>query len=148
MKKSGVLVSSDDAHAVNFREIRMGKIAPNTLYRSSHQIKNMEQEKVISMLAANAKIAAVSGRTNHITSQIVYFRLYAGDTQYPRTFGSETNTRQLTAMPKNRLALFTVSLVSVSGAPRLPSLSLLQPVQEEAHYHTMWDRHLLSFHSK
>jgi len=59
MKKSGILVSSNDAQAVNFREIRMGKIAPHALYRSSHPIKDLEQEKAISMLAANAKIAAV-----------------------------------------------------------------------------------------
>ena len=59
MKKSGILSSSDDAQAVNFREICMGNIAPHTLYRSSHPIKENKQEKIISMLASDAKIAAV-----------------------------------------------------------------------------------------
>jgi protein tyrosine/serine phosphatase len=58
MKKSGVIISGD-AEAVNFREIRMGNIAPNTLYRSSHPIKSDKQEKVISMLAEYLRIAAV-----------------------------------------------------------------------------------------
>jgi protein tyrosine/serine phosphatase len=58
MKKRGIIISND-AQAVNFREIRMGKIAPNTLYRSSHPIKDNDQEKVISLLAARARIAAV-----------------------------------------------------------------------------------------
>ena len=57
MKKS--IITGNDAQAVNFREIRMGSIAPNTLYRSSHPIKDNKQEKIISMLAANAKIAGV-----------------------------------------------------------------------------------------
>ena len=53
------IITGNDAQAVNFREIRMGKIAPNTLYRSSHPIKDLKQEKMVSMLAANAKIAAI-----------------------------------------------------------------------------------------
>jgi len=57
MKES--IITGNDAQAVNFREIRMGNIAPNTLYRSSHPIKDLKQEKTISMLAANAKIASV-----------------------------------------------------------------------------------------
>ena len=57
MSKS--IIIGNDAQAVNFREIRMGRIAPNTLYRSSHPIKDNKQEKIISMLAANAKIAGV-----------------------------------------------------------------------------------------
>jgi protein tyrosine/serine phosphatase len=57
MNKS--IITGNDAQAVNFREIRMGNIAPNILYRSSHPIKENKQEKIISMLAANAKIAAV-----------------------------------------------------------------------------------------
>ena len=57
MSKS--IIIGNDAQAVNFREIRMGNIAPNTLYRSSHPIKDNKQEKVISMLASNARIAAV-----------------------------------------------------------------------------------------
>ena len=57
-EKGGVMILSD-AQAVNFREIRMGKIAPNILYRSSHPIKDDKQEPVISMLAAGARIAAI-----------------------------------------------------------------------------------------
>jgi hypothetical protein len=57
MKES--VITGNDAQAVNFREIRMGKIAPNTLYRSSHPIKDNKQEKTISLLAANAKITTV-----------------------------------------------------------------------------------------
>ena len=57
MNKS--IITGNGAQAVNFREIRMGKIAPNTLYRSSHPIKDLKQEKIISMLASNAKIAAI-----------------------------------------------------------------------------------------
>jgi len=58
MTKSGI-ITKGDAQAVNFREIRVGNIAPNTLYRSSHPIKGDEQEKVISLLAAKARIGAV-----------------------------------------------------------------------------------------
>ena len=50
---------SDDAQAVNFREIRAGNIAPRTLYRSSHPIKDNKQEKIISLLAATTRIATV-----------------------------------------------------------------------------------------
>ena len=53
------IITGNDAQAVNFREIRIGRIAPNTLYRSSHPIKDLKQEKAISMLASNAKIAAI-----------------------------------------------------------------------------------------
>jgi len=64
MRKSGLIIpgnifGSDDAHAVNFREVRMGNIAPKTLYRSSHPIKDNKQEKIISLLAASTGIAAV-----------------------------------------------------------------------------------------
>ena len=64
MKKSSIIIpgesgASHNAQEVNFREIRMGHIAPNTLFRSSHPIKENKQEKVISMLAAKAKIGAV-----------------------------------------------------------------------------------------
>ena len=55
----GSIITVDDAQAVNFREIRMGEIPPKTLYRSSHPIKDNKQEKVISMLASSAKIAAI-----------------------------------------------------------------------------------------
>jgi len=58
MTKSGIIISGD-AGAVNFREISAGNIAPNTLYRSSHPIKDDRQEPVISMLASSARIAAV-----------------------------------------------------------------------------------------
>ncbi|MCL2066921.1 MAG: tyrosine-protein phosphatase [Treponema sp.] len=37
----------------------MGNIAPGILYRSSHPIKDLMQEKTISILANNARIAAV-----------------------------------------------------------------------------------------
>ena len=57
MKKN--ILTEDDVQAVNFREIRVGKIAPNTLYRSSHPIKELKQERAVSMLAANARIAAI-----------------------------------------------------------------------------------------
>jgi len=58
MEKTGI-INSKDAQAVNFREIHMGNIAPNILYRSSHPIKYLKQEKIISKLAENAKVAAV-----------------------------------------------------------------------------------------
>jgi len=48
-----------DAQSVNFREIRMGNIAPNILYRSSHPIINNKQEKAISLLAAKTNILTV-----------------------------------------------------------------------------------------
>ncbi|GBU28083.1 hypothetical protein R84B8_01641 [Treponema sp. R8-4-B8] len=57
MKKNGQI--SDGAENVNFREIRMGNIAPNTLYRSSHPIKDNEQEEIISLLAAQNKIQTI-----------------------------------------------------------------------------------------
>jgi hypothetical protein len=50
---------SDDAQAVNFREICMGSIAPGLLYRSSHPVKDNKQEPTISMLASRARIAAI-----------------------------------------------------------------------------------------
>jgi len=66
MRKSGIIVPND-AQAVNFREIRIGNIAPNTLYRSSHPIKDLKQEKTISMLASTAKIAAVINLSDNIS---------------------------------------------------------------------------------
>jgi protein tyrosine/serine phosphatase len=57
MTKSGIIISND-AEA-NFREIRVGNIAPKTLYRSSHPIKDDKQEPVISILASSAGIAAI-----------------------------------------------------------------------------------------
>ena len=50
---------SSDAQSVNFREICMGAIAPNTLFRSSHPIKENNQDKIISQLAGFTKIASV-----------------------------------------------------------------------------------------
>jgi len=47
------------SHADNFREIRMGNIAVNTLFRSSHPIKDNKQEKSISMLASKVNIKTV-----------------------------------------------------------------------------------------
>jgi protein tyrosine/serine phosphatase len=52
-------MASKEAQAVNFREIRVGSIAPNTLYRSSHPILDDKQTATISLLAANTRIAAV-----------------------------------------------------------------------------------------
>jgi hypothetical protein len=49
----------DEAGSVNFREIRVGSIAPNMLYRSSHPIQDNRQEPVIALLAAKYRIAAV-----------------------------------------------------------------------------------------
>ena len=57
MKK--VIITPDNAQTANFREVHMGNIAPGILYRSSHPIKDNKQEKIISMLANNARIAAV-----------------------------------------------------------------------------------------
>jgi len=58
MKKSGIIIPGG-AETVNFREIRMGNIAPNILYRSSHPIKGNEQERVISLLAAQNNIKTI-----------------------------------------------------------------------------------------
>jgi len=58
MGKSG-LIFKGDAESVNFREVRMGNIAPNILYRCSHPIKDNKQDKFISMLTAQAKIQTV-----------------------------------------------------------------------------------------
>jgi protein tyrosine/serine phosphatase len=58
MNKKGINIS-DAAQSVNFREICVGNIAPDTLYRSSHPIQDNRQKMVISMLAAKYHIAAV-----------------------------------------------------------------------------------------
>ena len=58
MKESGI-ITSNGAEKVNFREIRVGKIAPNTLYRSSHPIKDNQQDKIISLLASQARIQSI-----------------------------------------------------------------------------------------
>jgi len=78
MRKNGI-ITSNGAEAVNFREIRMGNIAPYKLYRSSHPIKNNEQEKIISMLAEQARIAAVinlSDNNQEITQKAIFAPWY------------------------------------------------------------------------
>jgi protein tyrosine/serine phosphatase len=65
-RNNGILISSD-AERVNFREIRIGKIAPNTFYRSSHPIKDNKQDKIISLLAAQNKIKAVINLSDTIS---------------------------------------------------------------------------------
>jgi len=78
MRKTGIITSSE-AKAVNFREICMGNIAPYKLYRSSHPIKNNEQEKIISILAEQAQIAAVinlSDNNHEITQKAVFAPWY------------------------------------------------------------------------
>lgn len=62
--------------SVNFREIVMGNIAPNTLYRSSHPIKDNKQDKSISLLASNARIAAIIN-LHDTTSGIIGKSMYA-----------------------------------------------------------------------
>jgi len=99
------MVTIEDAQAVNFREIRVGRIAPNTLYRSSHPIKDNKQDKVVSMLASFAKIAAVinlcdtnSGIAGkrfllHVTYRLV--REFGKDIRYfaPWKIGSSSSGR-------------------------------------------------------
>jgi protein tyrosine/serine phosphatase len=78
MRKNGITISSG-AQAVNFREIRIGNIAPNTLYRSSHPIKDYKQEPVISMLASTARIAAIlnlSDNTSEINGKAIFAPWY------------------------------------------------------------------------
>jgi len=58
MTKNDITVTND-AQAVNFREICMGRIAPGTLYRSSHPVKENKQERAVSLLASSARIATV-----------------------------------------------------------------------------------------
>jgi len=58
MKKHNGIISND-SNSVNFREIRLGNIAPNTLFRSSHPIKDNKQEKAVSILASKAKINTI-----------------------------------------------------------------------------------------
>ena len=55
MEKTNII----SVQSVNFREICIGNIAPNTLFRSSHPVKENVQEKVISLLAAKLKIKTV-----------------------------------------------------------------------------------------
>jgi protein tyrosine/serine phosphatase len=46
-------------NSTNFREIKLGKIAQNVLYRSSHPIYNGKQVKDIILFANNAKIKTI-----------------------------------------------------------------------------------------
>jgi len=48
-----------NANSANFREVRMGNIAPNILFRSSHPIKENKQDKTISFLAQKVNISTV-----------------------------------------------------------------------------------------
>ena len=57
--KGKYIIIPGDAQSVNFREICMGSIAPETLYRSSHPIQDNKQERVIAFLVARARIATV-----------------------------------------------------------------------------------------
>jgi len=52
-------IINPNINTVNFREIHFGNIAANTLYRSSHPIKENKQEKTVSLLAANAGIRTI-----------------------------------------------------------------------------------------
>jgi protein tyrosine/serine phosphatase len=77
MKQSQII--SSDAQAVNFREIRMGSIAPGKLYRSSHPIKDNKQERTISLLATESRIMTVlnlSDNTPEITRKAFYAPWY------------------------------------------------------------------------
>jgi protein tyrosine/serine phosphatase len=77
MKQNKIILS--DAQAVNFREIRMGSIAPGKLYRSSHPIKDNKQEKTISLLATESRIMTVlnlSDTTAVITKKAFYAPWY------------------------------------------------------------------------
>ena len=57
MKSSKIFLPS--ANSANFREICMGNIVPNKLFRSSHPIKENKQEETISMLAQKVNISTV-----------------------------------------------------------------------------------------
>jgi protein tyrosine/serine phosphatase len=77
MKQSQII--SNDAQAVNFREIRMGRIAPGKLYRSSHPIKDNKQERIISLLATESRIMTVlnlSDNKAEITRKAFYAPWY------------------------------------------------------------------------
>jgi protein tyrosine/serine phosphatase len=45
--------------SANFREIRMGGIGPGILYRSSHPIEDGREDRAITKLAAQSRIAAI-----------------------------------------------------------------------------------------
>ena len=63
----------------NFREITMGKIAPGTLYRSSHPINNDKQVKEVILAVNHAKIKTVinlSDSIQSLQSRIIYCPWY------------------------------------------------------------------------
>jgi protein tyrosine/serine phosphatase len=85
MEQKGIAIS-DDAQSVNFREIRVGNIAPAMLYRSSHPIQDNRQEPILSLLAAKYRIAAVinlSDNASELKRKVFlapwYKRLFAKD---------------------------------------------------------------------
>jgi protein tyrosine/serine phosphatase len=75
MKNKSINIS-DNAQSVNFREIRVGNIAPNVLYRSSHPIQANRQEPIISILAARHRIAAVINLSD-TNSEVKWKALFA-----------------------------------------------------------------------
>jgi protein tyrosine/serine phosphatase len=86
MRKASIIIPCD-AEAVNFREICMGSIAPNTLYRSSHPIKDNKQDRIISLLAAQARIATVlnlSDTNSEITEKAIFAPWYNKLLKYNR----------------------------------------------------------------
>jgi protein tyrosine/serine phosphatase len=115
MKKNSIIISGD-AESVNFREIRMGGIAPNTLYRSSHPIKENKQDRIISLLVAQARIAAVlnlSDTNSEITRKAIFAPWYNKLLKNGRvlalgmdfSFSSENFTKKL----KKALQFITIS---------------------------------------
>ena len=72
--------------SLNFREINKGKISPNTLYRSSHPIRNGMQVDDIILTANNAKIKTIINLSDDMSlleSKIEncswYKEIYEGD---------------------------------------------------------------------
>jgi protein tyrosine/serine phosphatase len=56
-QRTDIFLFSDNN--ANFREIRLGSIAPGVLYRSSHPVPNGEQNREAVLLASQARIACV-----------------------------------------------------------------------------------------
>ena len=103
-------MTKDDIQSVNFREICMGNIAPKTLYRSSHPIKENKQEKIISLLAAEARIAAVinlSDTDSELSLKVFlapwYNKLYKNDRVIALAMDYNTAEKYFTAKIKNAL---------------------------------------------
>jgi protein tyrosine/serine phosphatase len=60
--------------STNFREVKLGKIAPNVLYRSNHPICNGKQVKEIILCANNANIKTIlnlSDNTYMLRSKVI-----------------------------------------------------------------------------